>query len=331
MPPAPTGPARPVRRIRAARLRNALSALLTVLSCLLLPFGALAAWAAYGLADTGQYVSSMAPLADDPDVRDAVADTVGDGIMREVDVGRPMQATVAPFVREAVRSFTQTRAFRLAWDAGNRAAHDAVLGALQDEREEAVTVDLAPVTAQVKDQLTQDHVPLAARIPVQHTAVAVLPAAELDRLRKGFHVLEVAGFWLPVAAAVFAVAGIAVAVHRRRAVLATALGTALGGGLLGLALSVGRRLTLAGLPPDVPHPAAAAVYDALTSTLRTVSWLLLGLGLAVAVLAWLGGRLRRRPGSAPEPEPEPEPVPGTPEAAALRTDSQPAGQNLPIR
>ncbi|MFJ9563365.1 hypothetical protein ACIRQQ_25390 [Streptomyces fuscichromogenes] len=315
MPPRPAPP---------ARLRGALSALLIVLACLLLPFGALAAWAAYGLADTGQYVSTMAPLADDPDVRDAVADTVGEGIMREVDVGLPMRGTVAPFVREAVRSFTQTRAFRLAWDAGNRATHDAVLRALQDGREEPVTVDLAPVTAQVKDQLTQDHVPLAARIPVQHTAVAVLPAAELDQLRKGFHVLEVAGFWLPVAAVVFAAGGIALAVRRRRAVTATALGTALGGGLLGLALSVGRRLTLADLPPDVSHPAAGAVYDALTSTLRTVSWLLLVLGLTVAALTWLGGRLRRRRPAKHEP------VADTPGSASLTADSQPSGQNMTV-
>ncbi|MFD4503561.1 hypothetical protein [Streptomyces sp. NPDC058457] len=319
----------PLRPAPPSHLRGALSALLIALACLLLPFGALAAWAAYGLADTGQYVSTMAPLADDPDVRDAVADTVGDGIMREVDVGLPMRGTVAPFVREAVRSFTQTRAFRLAWDAGNRATHDAVLRALQDEREEPVTVDLAPVTAQVKDQLTQDHVPLAARIPVQHTAVAVLPAAELDRLRKGFHVLEVAGFWLPVAAVVFAAGGIALAVRRRRAVTATALGTALGGALLGLALSVGRRLTLADLPPDVSHPAAAAVYDALTSTLRTVSWLLVALGLTVAAATWAGGRLRR---SKPQETPDKarQPAAGTADSTSLRADSQSSDQNMPV-
>ncbi|WP_406445994.1 hypothetical protein OHB00_26460 [Streptomyces sp. NBC_00631] len=322
VPPASPGSSWPAP---SARLRRALSALLIALACLLLPFGALAAWAAYGLADSGQYVSTMAPLADDPDVRDAVADTVGDGIMREVDVGRPMRGTVAPFVREAVRSFTQTRAFRLAWDAGNRATHDAVLRALEGEREEPVTVDLAPVTAQVRDQLTQDHVPLAARIPVQHTAVAVLPAAELDRLRKGFHVLEVAGFWLPVAAVVFAVCGIALAVRRRRAVMATALGTALGGALLGLALTIGRRLTLADLPPDVSHPAAAAVYDALTSTLRTVSWLLLALGLTVAAVAWAGGRLRRSGRREARP-----PAAGTADSASYRADSQTPDQNMPV-
>ncbi|MFI5684430.1 hypothetical protein [Streptomyces sp. NPDC051636] len=298
--------------------RSGLSAVLIALSCLLVPFGAPTAWASYGLADTGRYVTAMAPLATDPDVRDAVADTLGDGIMREAGLGHPMRRTVRPFVHDAVRSFTQTRAFRLAWDAGNRATHDAVLRALRDERgadDQPVTVDLAPVTALVKRQLTHDHVPLAARIPVAHTTVAVLPARELARLRKGFPVLEVAGFWLPVAAVVFAATGIALAVHRRRAVAATALGTALGGALLALALAVGRRLTLAGLPADVPRPAAGAVYDALTDTLRTVSWLLLACGLAVALAAWLtryvrfsrGPRLvrRRRASAAPVPAPAP--------------------------
>ncbi|WP_330338815.1 hypothetical protein [Streptomyces sp. NBC_00557] len=303
------------------RLRSALSAVLVALSCLLVPFGTLAAWAAYGLADTGRYVTTMAPLAADPSVREAVADTVGDGILRAVDQHtdvRPAGGTpsgggsLRPFVRDAVRSFTQTEAFRLAWDTGNRVTHDAVLRALREEDDESagrpVTVDLAPITDQVKRQLSRDHVPLAARIPVEHTAVSVLPASRLAAFRKGFHVLEVAGLWLPVAAVALAATGIALAVHRRRAVAATALGTALGGALLSLAVAVGRGLTLADLPADVPHPAAGAVYDALTASLRTASWLLLGLGLAVALTTWLTRRLRLgRPA-----RPRPPSGPGTP-------------------
>ncbi|MER5749282.1 hypothetical protein [Streptomyces sp. NPDC002088] len=300
-------------------LRTSLSAVLIALACLLAPFGALAAWAAYGLADTGRYVTTMAPLAADPDVRDAVADTVGAGIMREVDRRetevRPIRGTVAPFVHEAVRSFTRTQAFRTAWDEGNRATHDAVLRALRGERDRAVTVDLAPVTAQVKRQLAHDHVPFANRIPVQHTEVAVLAAQDLGRLRKGFHVLEIAGFWLPVAACVFAVTGIAVAVHRRRAVTATALGTAFGGALLGVAVALGRRLTLGDLPDEVSRPAAGVVYDALTSTLRTAAWLLLTLGLTVAAATWLTRHLhalrlarRRRTSATPTPTRPQEPT-----------------------
>ncbi|WP_037815770.1 hypothetical protein [Streptomyces sp. NRRL S-1022] len=299
------------------RLRSALSAVLIALSCLFVPFGTLAAWAAYGLADTGRYVTTMAPLAADPAVREAVVDTLGDGILRAVDEHldiSPVRGSVRPFVQDAVRSFTHTRAFRLAWDTGNQVTHDAVLNALRTDDDRAVTVDLAPVTAQVKRQLTRDHVPLAARIPVEHTAVAVLPADRLATLRKGFHVLEVAGFWLPVAAVALAAGGIALAVRRRRAVAATALGTALGGALLVLALHVGRGLTLADLPAGVSHPAAGAVYDALTGTLRSAAWLLLGLGLAVALTAWLTRYLRlprparrRRGSEAPGPAGAPGP------------------------
>ncbi|WP_330289305.1 hypothetical protein [Streptomyces sp. NBC_00576] len=310
------------------RLRSALSAALTALACLLLPFGVLSAWAAYGLADTGRYVTAMAPLAENPYVQDAIADNVGAGIVHAVDVG-PLEGTVNHFVQDAVHSFTRTEAFRTAWDTANRATHEAVLHALRDDPdrqhqddpggrygsyggEGAVTIDLAPVTAQVKRQLTADHVPLASHIPIAHTEVAVLPAQDLVPLRKGFRVLEVAGFWLPVTAGILAVTGIALAVQRRRAITATALGTALGGALLGVALAIVRHLTLADLPPGVSAPAAGAVYDALTATLRTVSWLLLALGLAVAVGMWVtdrygrAGRLRRAsatPGPVPVPEP----------------------------
>ncbi|MFF9122580.1 hypothetical protein ACF09J_04635 [Streptomyces sp. NPDC014889] len=301
------------------RMRSGLSAVLIALSCLLVPLGALSAWAAYGLSDTSRYVTAMAPLADDPDVRDAIADTVGNGIVQEF--GQQLDAhvrrgTITPFVHDAVRSFTQTEAFRTAWNEGNRAAHDAVLRALRDEpgrRERPVTVDLAPVTAQVKAQLAQDHVPLANRIPVQHTEVDLLPAQQLGRLRKGFHVLEVAGFWLPIAAVAFAVAGIALAARRRRALTATALGTALGGALLALAVAVGRSLTLADLPAEVSQPAVGAVYDALTATLRTTSWILVALGLTVAALTWLTRRtrlpFRRRPPTAPTTRSRPEQPP----------------------
>ncbi|MGW2516106.1 hypothetical protein ACWC09_03570 [Streptomyces sp. NPDC001617] len=282
------------------RLRSVLSAALIALACLLAPCGALAAWAAYDLADTSSYVATMAPLAADPAVQGVVADTVGAQVMDEVEARadahpmRAMPSVVRPYVHDAVRSFTRTEAFRAAWDAANRVFHDAVLHALHDDSEREVTVDLAPVTAQVKRQLTDQHMPLAGRIPVEHTAVNVLPAQELDRFRKGFHVLEVAGFWLPLASVVFAGAGIAVAACRGRALTATALGTALGGALLGLAVAIGRRLTLADLPEEAPRPAAGAVYDALTETLREASWLLVAVGLTVSLAVWLGSHLRLR-------------------------------------
>ncbi|MDX2915803.1 hypothetical protein [Streptomyces griseiscabiei] len=315
------------------RARGALSAVLTVLACLLAPPGALAAWATYEIADRARYEAVMAPLAADPAVREALANAVAAGILREVRVGPRLRGPVRDFTHDAARSFTRTEAFRTAWHTANRAAHDAVLTAVREEgaygggagrggaggggsggggggEVRAVTLDLAPIGERVKRQLVRDHVPFAHRIPIAHTEVEVLSATELVQLRKGYRVLEIAAFWLPVGALALAAGGILVATQRRRAVCATGLGAALGGALLGVAVALGRHLTLADLPPDVSPEAAGAVYDALTATLRTVTWSLLLLGTAVAATAWLTGRLARlrRASATPPPAPAEEPT-----------------------
>ncbi|MDX2861384.1 hypothetical protein [Streptomyces scabiei] len=315
----------------SSRARGTLSAALTVLACLLMPVGALAAWATYEIADRTRYEAVMAPLATDPAVREALADAVAAGILREVRVGPRLRRPVREFTYDAAHSFTRTEAFRTAWHLTNRAAHDAVLTAVREEgaygRSGAgrggahgggayagavrpVMLDLAPIGELVKRQLVRDHVPFAHRIPVAHTEVEVLSATELVQLRKGYRVLEIAAFWLPVGALALAAGGILVATQRRRAVCATGLGAALGGALLGVAVALGRHLTLADLPPDVSPAAAGAVYDALTATLRSVTWGLLGLGTTVAAIAWLTDRLvrRRRASAMPPPAPAEEPT-----------------------
>ncbi|WP_338058112.1 hypothetical protein [Streptomyces cavernae] len=286
-------------------------------ACVLLPLGTMSSWATYEFGGSDRYVATMAPLAGDPDVRTAVADAVTDGIMAELHVG-PLRDRVRAFVHEAARSFTGTEAFRTAWDTANRATHDAVLEALRSEHEGGVTLDAAPLTQELKDRLHDDGVPFAHRIPVEHTEVTVLRPTELATLREGFGMLELADFWLPAAALALAVAGIAVAACRRRAVTATALGMALGAALLLGAVGVTRELTLAGLPPEIPRAAAAAVYDTLTATLRTASWTILALGLTAALATQVTHRVRRRrrgptadAGSRPPPGPGGPVSPGT--------------------
>lgn len=295
------------------KLRGVLSVLLIVLACLFVPLGALSTWAKHDIEDTDRYVATMAPLADDSAVREAVADAVTDSAMKDIDVG-PLQAVVRGFVRDAVVSFTETEAFQTAWNAANRAAHEAVIDALDNDSDSAVTIDLAPITQQVRQQLADEGVPYAGQIPVRHTEVTVMQSNDLAKLRKGFHVLQATGLWLPLAALLLAVGGILLAVRRRRAVIGTGIGAALGGAALAVAVAVGRGRTLDDLPPDVSRPAVAAVYDALTSPLRTAAWVILGIGLAVALGVWLTGRLRRRRGPQPQPGPSRTRVPAEPRA-----------------
>ncbi|MFH7597034.1 hypothetical protein WDV06_18315 [Streptomyces racemochromogenes] len=275
-------------------MRTYLSAALIVLVALLVPASAVAYWADRQLGDADRYTAAMSPLATNPAVQGVVVTQAARALSGQIDAG-PFQGGVDALIGEALRSFAGTPAYRTAWDAANRAAHAAFLHALTTGHGDAVTIDLAPVTAAVKGELVADGVPFADRIPETHLSVKVMEYDDLGALRKGFRMLQIAGVWLPVLTLLLAAAAVAVAVHRRRAVLATGLGVAAGAVLLGVAVTVCRRLTLDDLPADLDRAAAGAVYDALTAFLRTTAWVLLAVGLGTALTAWLAGRLRRTP------------------------------------
>ncbi|MCJ1678555.1 hypothetical protein MTF65_14590 [Streptomyces sp. APSN-46.1] len=275
-------------------MRTFFSAVLITLVVLLVPTSAVAYWADRELGDADRYTAAMSPLAENPSVQGVVVTQVAHALSGQIDAG-PFQGGVDALLGEALRSFSGTPAYRTAWDAANRAAHAAFLDALTTGQGDALTIDLAPVIAQVKGELVADEVPFADLIPVTRLSVKVMEYDDLGALRKGFRMLQNAGVWLPVLTVLLAAAAIAVAVRRRRAVVATGLGLAAGAVLLWIAVYVCRRLTLDDLPADIDPRAAEAVYDALTAFLRTTAWLILAVGLAAALAAWLAGRLRRTP------------------------------------
>ncbi|TRV76425.1 hypothetical protein FKN01_18320 [Streptomyces sp. 130] len=273
----------------------ALSAVLLVLLAVLVPLSALSAWVDLEIDDTDRYVSAVAPLADDPAVRSTVADLITDSAMKQIDVG-PLQNTVRDFLHQAVESFTTTDAFQDAWTAANRTAHETVTAALDGRSGESVTIDLAPVTEQVKQNLVDNGVPFADRIPVQHTDIQLVSADRADQLRQTFRWLRSASVWPAVGTALFALLAVALAwtrggPGRRARALAAMAGTAVAGAGFALgalvlrgALALARDRVLDEVP-DSDTGAASAVYDALTSSLRTTVWIVFGLGLAVAVCA----------------------------------------------
>lgn len=283
-------------------MRTFLSAVLIALVTLLVPASAAGYWADRELGDVDRYTATMSPLAGNPAVQGVVVSQVSRALSGQIDAG-PFQGRVDALLVEALSSFAGTPAYRTAWAAANRATHAAFLKALTAGHGDAVTIDLAPVIAEVREELVADEVPFADRIPVTHLSVKVMEYDNLGALRKRFRMLQIAGVWLPALTVVLAAAAIAVAVRRRQAVIATGLGLAVGAVLLWGAVYFCRRLTLDDLPADIDQNAAAAVYDALTEFLRTTVLVVLAVGLAVALAAWLAGRLRRTPEARNAPDP----------------------------
>ncbi|WNI23795.1 hypothetical protein [Streptomyces sp. ITFR-16] len=273
----------------------ALSAALLVLLAVLVPLSALSAWVDLEIDDTDRYVAAVAPLSSDSAVQNTVAELITDSAMKQIDVG-PLQDTVRDFLHQAVLSFTTTDAFRAAWTAANRTAHETVTAALDGKSGESVTIDLAPVTEKVKENLVDNGVPFADQVPVQHTDIQIISADRADQLRQSFRWLRAASVWPAVGTLVFVLLAVVLAWVRggpgRRgsalaALTATAVagaGFALGALLLRGVLAAARDRVLDEVPGS-DTDAAAAVYDALTGSLRTTVWIVFGLGLALAVCA----------------------------------------------
>lgn len=300
------------------RVRAFFSALLIVVGCVLAPLSLVAAWTADLLGDTDRYVATVAPLASDADVQAAVATRVTNVVMEHIDLGdllegvapeqRPvlekalgklgdsLEGAVGSFVHEKAQDVVASGTFQNIWDEANRAVHTSLDRALTGDDEGAVkieqntvTLDLAPVVDQVKQRLVDSGLTVAGKIPEVHTDFTLVQADDIGKVKTGFALLQKMGFWLPVIAVVLIAGGVLLAAHRRRSLVAGALGVVAGALVLGIGLTVFRTVYLDALPNGVSPAAAGSVYDILIRYLRTSVRMVAVLGVVVALAAWLSG------------------------------------------
>ena len=313
------------RRTGRQRWRTIVATLLIVLACLLAPLSVVAVWARNQVTNTDRYVATVAPLAEDPAIQNAIADQITAQVFTYIDVrgltnevvdalatrGLPprladqLQALTVPiasgvegFTRTQVGKVVQSQAFADAWVQANRVAHDELVKALTGEGGGAITVEdnrvsvnMAPFIQTVKQQLTAAGFTLAARIPEVNASFTLFQSDSITRARSAFNLLNTLGVWLPVIVLILIVLGVYVARDHRRALVGAGLGVALGMLVLALGLAIFRSIYLNGVPADVlPHDAAAVLYDTIVRFLRAGLRTVLVLGLVVAAGAFLTGQ-----------------------------------------
>ncbi|MGY4978141.1 hypothetical protein ACWCYL_13390 [Streptomyces sp. 900105755] len=307
--------ARPPRH----HVRSLLAVVLIVVGCLLAPLAVVASWAADQVGDTGRYVSTVAPLASNADVQDAVANRATDALMSHLDLpalladvapadrprlqqalggrlGDALEGAVRSFVHDKAREVAASGAFRTVWTDANRKIHSSLDKALTGSgggavrlTDDSVTLDIGPLVDQVKQRLVEAGLTPAEHIPAVHTDFTLVRSDQVGKVKTYVRLLQLAGDWLPVLAVLLVAAGVLLAVRRRRALVAGCLAVAVTTGLLGIGLRVFRVFYLDRLPAGVSPGAAAAVYDALTHFLRTGVRMVVALALVVALAAWLSG------------------------------------------
>jgi hypothetical protein len=317
----------PDRRVTRGRWRPVVSVALVALGCLLLIPATAAAWLQSVVTDSDRYVETVAPLANDPAVQEAVTNRITNEIFSRLDVAQvvdetaqllaeqgarplvtsslqglagPIAEGIEDWVRGQVSTIVASDAFASTWTQANRVAHRSLVAVMTGRtpdsglvvQNDTISIELGPFLTEVKEALVAAGFTLAERIPAVEAEFVLFQSESITTARSGFRAVDRLGAWLPIGAVALIAVGVIVARDRRRALVAAGAGAAVAMLAIGVALAVARPLYLEALPPPVNRYAAAAVFDQVVTFLRTNLRAVLALGLILALVAFLSGPSR---------------------------------------
>ncbi len=305
----------------AAGSRNLVSRLMVLLACALLPLAILSTWVGGIVSDTDRYVSTVAPLADDPVVQRAAERRLEELALRQVDVeGRSRELTavlvargvdpaiageqdawttlmrefIDQAVHRAVVRVVEGEEFRPAWEAANRSAHAQLVKVLsggdsavgQDGR---VGIQLGTLLNSVVGILDSEGLVDADRVPQIEASFPLIDADELARARGLYRVVEVLGFWLPALWMCCAGAAVYLARSRQTALGWLAWGSLAGAGLLAIALWWARGRVVGGVAVGDERELVSSVWTILAAGMRLALRAALLVVLATLGALWVSG------------------------------------------
>lgn len=301
------------------------SAVLIVIACVLAPLSVTSVWASSTLSDTQHYVDTVAPLAKDPAVRNAVADDVTAAILDNIDaqavtndvlaalaaqprvpprvanllpaLSVPLTNGIENFTRDQVDKVLASPQFATVWEQVNRVAHEQVVKVLEGNAGGAVsaqgnqiTLQLGPIIALVKDRLVAQGFTLAQNIPAIDKTFVLVQSGSISKMQRIYQLLNTLGTWLPFIALAFLAGGIALARDRRRALVKGSLGVVAAMVTLGALLAIARLWYVGATPGNVlTSSAAGEVFDTLVRFLRTGLRATAVLFLIIALAGFLSG------------------------------------------
>ncbi len=154
VPTAQLEPAAEATRKVGARWRRVLVIVLAVLTCLSILASTVGVWAHRTLLNTNSWVNAVGPLADNPEITDAVAKRLTDELMQMIDSSElaqnalpaqaqvlvaPLSEAVGQFVQRAVGELLQTDQFHEFWIQANRRVHALAVKVLRGETDKVLT------------------------------------------------------------------------------------------------------------------------------------------------------------------------------------------------
>jgi hypothetical protein len=296
--------------------RRSAVVVLLVLACVLAPIAGTSIWLKNQVTSTNRYVRTVKPLASNPAIQSAVADNVTKALFSRVDVqaeakqalppraqflAGPLASALRTFTENTTKRFLASPRFQTLWVNVQRRAHTRLVHVLTgegkglDTKGGKVVIDLSPIIAQVKQELSKRGLTNFKRVPAGAvgTSITLIESKNLEKAQQGVKLLKGAAIALPLIVLALLAAAIGLSRRRRRTLLQASLGIAFAMAVLGIGLTLGRSVYLSYVVgPNLSHDAASAFYDTLVHYLRVGLRAIAAVALLVAAGAFLTGPSR---------------------------------------
>ncbi len=315
--------AAPLRKRRFSA-RAVGSAVTITIAALLIPLAIVSSWARLQLTDENAFVATFAPLAQEPAVRVAVVEASMAIIEEQIDIdqttnelfdgieqlGLPERASHAldllrqpaangarALMHDAISDFVASDLFADSWRTALAYSHRALIATATagSGADDTIVIDatgdvriqLGPVISELTQHLAANGFPMAKSIPAVSASIVVAHAEALTLVGVVYSITKAVGWWIPFTGLALIAAGIALARHRRTALIGAGAGTLLGSLATLILMAIGSAATAAFASQASISPAAAiAIYSHLTggmqssaSDLVTISIILLALSI----------------------------------------------------
>ena len=311
----------PVTRKRW-RGRSIVSLILFIVAALLTPIAVIGHWGHQTVVDSQQFINTVGPLAEDPEIQQAVSDVVSSAIIQQVDTAElaggllgalipndqlsdllsgPIKAGIDSLIRGGVERFVQSNAFQSAWVRINEAAQQGFMAALTGDptgpvqfEGDLLVLDISTLLQDVQQSLVDEGIAVAGvvTIPESDAQIVLMDSPGLTQVRTiyGF-ASPILGFILLITAALFTVS---VLLASRRARTTVAVGIVVLA--WAVALNYGIRFAEASFvnafQDTLFEAAATAFYNQLLLYLLLAVQGLVLLGIVVIALGWFSGTTR---------------------------------------
>lgn len=313
-PAVPTQPSGPATRRTSSKGRVVALVLAFILAVLATPIALVGNWGYRTVTDAAVYMETVTPLAQNPQIQEAVATAITEVVIEQVDVkpmvekflggltgndalssalAAPITAGVHALIKELVNRFVASKAFQDIWIVANKAAQAGIVAVLQGSNAgiiraqgDTIVLDISSMLEAVRKELVNNGVTLLenVKIPEVNKEVVLLQSPAVAQVRFIYSLTAPVLAWLPLFAAALFLIVIALALRRWLAVLVSGAAMISLAILISIGLDYGKQIFVDQLADTVFASASEVFWNTfftyLTRGLQTM-WVI-GLALVLA-------------------------------------------------